>query len=193
MSDIDRSIAIVPTEFTVDQEQDADGSFKLVEWVSWQKKGNPNSGGRDKVRRLQKHEPAIWEAIKPYYEAWKKNEEAPIDGTPLEVWPLVNKQMAKSLKMNGFRSVEDLAQATDADLERIGMMSGVLREKARQYVADKKDISALAKRDARIEELEKKLEELASKLDQPKEVKKRGRKPKGVKDVAIDDDTGLRG
>lgn len=195
VSDAERILAIVPTEFVQDQEQDSEGNFKIVEWVTWQKKGNPNSGGRDKVSRLQKHEPDLWNAIKPYYEAWKKNEEAPINGTPLDVWPAVTKQMAKSLKMNGFRSVEDFAQATDADLERIGMMAGALREKAKEYVANKrgkKDLeAALSDRDIVINELRNKIAELEKKFGG--EVKKRGRKPKEVKNVAVDDDSGLRG
>lgn len=190
--DTDRIPSVFPTEFTVDQEEIGDGEFKIVEWVSWQKKGNPNHGGREKVARLEKHFPDIWAAIKPYYEAWKKNEAEPVNGTPLFLWPAITKKQADDFKMKGIRSVEDVAETTDADLSRMGMGASALREKARQYIANKRgrgDLEdALKEKDKQITELSERLasltkvvEDLANKEEDEgdtAEPKKRGRKPK---------------
>lgn len=190
--DTDRIPAIFPTEFTVDQEEVGDGEFKLVEWVSWQKKGNPNHGGREKVARLEKHYPDIWSAIKPYYEAWKKNEAEPVNGTPLYLWPAITKKQADDFKMKGIRSVEDVAETTDADLSRMGMGASSLREKARLYIANKRgrgDLEeALKEKDAQIAGLSEKLADLtklvqalseqSNKTNEENEPQKRGRKPK---------------
>ena len=41
---------------------------------------------------------AFWEQIEPKYERWKANDEMPVDGTPLGVWPGVNADQAEALR-----------------------------------------------------------------------------------------------
>lgn len=172
-----RVAAVIPLNFWTDQEQVKDtGEFVTVDYVEWQKKGDPRHCGGGKIRVIQKHEPAVWEALKPAYEAWKKGEDAPVNGTPIDVWPPVTKRMAQHLKMQGLRTVEDIAGATDADLERMGMGGVSLREKARTYISLKggaQSASMLADRDKRIEALETQLKEALEVIkDLPKKKKK---------------------
>lgn len=187
-----RVASVIPLEFWTDHE-DVNGENVLVDWVRWQKIGNPNHKGEEKVKRVQKHQPDIWEAIKDHYEAWKKNEEAPVSGTPITNWPPITKRLAEVMKTNGYRSVEELSNATDADLGRIGMGAIGLRDKAREFVALKVDTKTAGQVDSLKKHIEKLEEEIAFLKErgsvQAKEPKKRGRKPKqaGVSDEPFND------
>lgn len=188
-TDAEKRVAdVIPTEFWTDHE-DKDGENVLVDFVRWQKIGNPNHKGEERVSRVKRHQPDIWEALKPYYEAWKKNEEAPVNGTPIANWPPITKRLAEVMKTNGFRSVEDLAKATDSDLGRIGMGAMALRDKAREFVALKVDtktagtIDSLKKTIERLENeivfLKEKNDALASReTNETKSPKRRGRPPR---------------
>jgi hypothetical protein len=131
---------------------------------------------------LQRHDPAVYEAIKPAYDAWKKGEAEPINGTPVDNWPSVTNKMAQHLKMNGLRSVEDLAEATDPDMDRLGMGSRALREKARAYVVlksgDAKSAGLVFEQKQQIEALMARVKELEERGSV--ETKKRGRPKKEV-------------
>ena len=39
-----------------------------------------------------------WEVVGPAYEAWKKGQEVPEDGTPLAAWPGVSPEIAQRLR-----------------------------------------------------------------------------------------------
>lgn len=176
----DKRVAdVIPLEFWTDHE-DVNGENVLVEWVRWQKKGNPNHQGEGRVRNVKRHQSDVWEALIPAYEAWKKNEQMPVNGTPIGNWPPITKRLAEVMKTNGFLSVEDLSKANDADLGRIGMGALALRDKAREFVALKVDTKSAGQ----IDTLKKQVEELTARLalmdaDKP-DPKKRGRKPKEV-------------
>jgi hypothetical protein len=69
------------------------------------------------------------------YEAFKRGEEAPIEGTPLEEWPAVNKANVKELKYLEIHTIEDLATLSDLGTQRgTGLMG--LRTMARAYLDD---------------------------------------------------------
>ena len=80
--------AIFPKRFYKKFDYNEDGTVKSEsEWVEWMKKGTgiPRTVP-DKVERMKK-DPAIWAALKPYYDQWKAGEEMIADGTPLDTWP----------------------------------------------------------------------------------------------------------
>lgn len=68
-----------------------------------------------------------WEAA---YDAWKRGLEPPINGVDIRNWPLVSPAQVQNLVRSGCRSVEDLANANDEALRRIGMGGIELRQKA---------------------------------------------------------------
>ena len=68
------------------------------------------------------------------YQSWKEGQELPTDGTPIrEFPPLSPAQVHLCLSLN-LRSIEDLANAPETSLQKMGMGSPVLQEKARAYL-----------------------------------------------------------
>jgi len=55
-----------------------------------------------------------WEVVEPAYNAWKRGEEVPENGTPLAAWPGVNQDQTKFLKAKGILSVEQVAEMSDS-------------------------------------------------------------------------------
>lgn len=89
--------------------------------------------------------PQEWlDLYKKTYSAWKADEDAPINGMPLNQFPLIQPTMMKTLQSLGVMSVEDLAGCNDETLVRIGMGSRDLRDKARNYLESASDHGAVA-------------------------------------------------
>lgn len=171
-----RQIGIVPLEFWTDHVRvDGSDELKAVDWARWARVGSNGATTEDKVERVQKHNPVIWQALQRPYEAWKKGQDAPIDGTPLEAWPGVTRGQVSHFKLLNIRTVEELAQSNDATMDRIGLGSRKLVQQARDFVANKASgVSALAAQKAeledkllnmmqRVEELEQRLAKRAKK------------------------------
>jgi hypothetical protein len=57
---------------------------------------------------------AFWDQVGPKYERWKANDELPVDGTPLGVWPGVNSDQADALRGVGLTSIEAVANMSEA-------------------------------------------------------------------------------
>lgn len=143
-----------------------------IEMVMLAKKGGHITIGQRTPMRISqaKKDAAIWRAIERYYDAWKANVDAPIDGTALASWGGVTREEIKRLQQLQVRSVEDVARMNDADIERYGMGGVGLRQRAKAFVEAKKDRDTLklevdaqlADRDKQIEELRRTVEELAA-------------------------------
>ena len=145
MSGAQNIAAIHPVEFWTDYTPGANGP-EPHDWVRWVKKGVTNGATtEDKVSRVQKHDPAIWAVLQPYYEAWKRGQDAPVTGIPLDAAPFATREMCKVLAGVHIRSVEDLANAEDAALSKLNI-PGVraLREKARAYLDAQANVAGVA-------------------------------------------------
>jgi len=95
------------------------------------------------------------------YQAWKKGEEPPVQGTPLEQWPLISTSFLHELKSLGVRTVEQMANLTDTQAQ--GFMSGMAwRAKALEFL--NKDGTAAEKT---IRDLQARLAELEGKQTSP--------------------------
>jgi len=96
--------------------------------------------------------PVQWAA----YQNKVGNEES-LTGTPIEHWPLVSMSQAEELKGIKFRIVEDVANCSDQQLQRIGMIAGMsphsFREKARTYLNLAQDTAEIDKRNAELAQL----------------------------------------
>jgi hypothetical protein len=114
-----------------------------IDWVEYGPIGSlDRSLTRERVSRLRdclppgKDNPAVvmahsrWDAVRPSYERWKSGQEMPVSGTPLAAWNALNPEQADVLKSRGVRTVEDIAQLTDAHIERIPVRG--LRDLIRQ-------------------------------------------------------------
>lgn len=60
-------------------------------------------------------------------------------GTPITEWALIGRSVAEELKYLGFKTVESIAQASDSQLQSLGMKAGMqphaFRERAQRYLS----------------------------------------------------------
>lgn len=87
-----------------------------------------------------------------------------IVGTPLNEWPLVSKSQAEELRGMKFHTVEAIANASDQQLQRIGMAAGMspyaFRDKAKAFLSRATTDAEADKREQEIAALK---EEIAKK------------------------------
>jgi Skp family chaperone for outer membrane proteins len=85
-------------------------------------------------------------------------------GTPLVEWPLVSKSQAEELRAMKFHTVESIANASDQQLQRMGMSAGMspyaFRDKAKAFL---NLATSAAETDKREQEINALKEELAKK------------------------------
>ena len=102
-----------------------------------------------------------------------------IEGTLLNDWPVLSAATAAELKHFKFYTVEQIANASDAQLNTLGMAAGMapftLRDKAKAFLASAKDTALvqqqadeLAKRDEMIARMQAQIAELATQANKPK-------------------------
>ena len=94
------------------------------------------------------------------------------EGTPLMEWPLVSKSQAEELRAMKFHTVEAVANASDQQLQRIGMAAGMspyaFRDKAKAFL---NLATTSAETDKREQELNALREELAKKEQETAKIK----------------------
>ena len=94
------------------------------------------------------------------------------EGTPLTEWPLVSKSQAEELRAMKFYTVEAVANASDQQLQRIGMAAGMspyaFRDKAKSFL---NLATASAETDKREQEINNLKEELAKKDEETAKIK----------------------
>lgn len=79
--------------------------------------------------------PRVWyEAYRASYEAYKRDEEPPVDGTPLRSWPPISPTQYKALRELRILCVEDLAHANEETISRIGFGARALKDKATEWL-----------------------------------------------------------
>lgn len=79
--------------------------------------------------------PMEWlRGYKAHYEAFKEGKEIPLSGTPILTWPPASPAQAANLAAVGIRTVEDLAQANEEAIRRMGMGGRALKQKAEQWL-----------------------------------------------------------
>ena len=85
-------------------------------------------------------------------------------GTPLSQWPLLRPSQIEELKALKFYSVEQVAGASDEQLQRLGMGPGMapsaLRERARLYLETARDNAVAVRQADEIKALKDQMEEM---------------------------------
>ena len=78
-------------------------------------------------------------------------------GTPIEEWTLISRSQAEELKGIKFRTVEDVANCSDLQLQRIGMIAGMsphgFRDKAKQFLNIAHESAEVAQKEAEMQAL----------------------------------------
>lgn len=72
---------------------------------------------------------------KEAYKRWKSGQEVPLNGTPIKGWGVISPAQQATLIAMNCRTVEDLAEANDDGLRRMGMGAVDLRNKAKTWLA----------------------------------------------------------
>lgn len=166
---VTHEVNVIPMNFHVDYRPipGKPGEFKEIHVVDLVKKGSNGESTPWRIKDLQEND-ILWHAMKPYYERWLEGQEDPAEGTPIDCLPFVPPGIVQHLRSLHIRSAEDLAGVTDGDLERIGMGSRGMREKARVYL-DAKSGGAVAEANTELraenERMSKELEELKAQVN----------------------------
>ena len=119
-----------------------------------------------------------------------------LSGTPLSEWSLISRSQAEELKGLKFYTIEQIAEASDLALQRMGMSAGMspytFRDKAKAFLNKSSSDAEALKRDESLKALEvenerlraenkAEMDKLKAQLDMLMEAQKpRGRKPKVV-------------
>lgn len=183
---------VVPIEWTIDHKRREDGTFEEVVHCEYTRKGSKGETNTGTVKMIQKYDPAAWRALEPYYEAWRKGQEEPVNGTSLDVCAFLTKGQIKALKEIYIRSVEDLAGMDDTAMQHIGMGARAMKTKAQAFLDANKGHAVIAEKmaekDRQIENLTLQLSDLTKALNEMRaempEKRKPGRPPKQVEAAA---------
>ena len=122
-----------------------------------------------------------------------------LSGTPLSEWSLISRSQAEELKGLKFHTIEQIAEASDLALQRLGMSAGMsaytFRDKAKAFLNKSSSDAEALKRDESLRALEAEnerlrqdnkaeMDKLKAQLEMLMEAQKpRGRKPKVVESV----------
>lgn len=138
-------------------------------------KVRPPEGVDDRTADSDTHKDMVakWTVIGPAYEAWKTGTELPVDGTPLEAWAGVTPDQAAFLKSLHIRTVEEVRDMGDKDIEAIRWPNArALPKLARDYLEG----ADSAAKDAELAELRERTAAMEAMLQEMTEAKpKRGR------------------
>lgn len=112
-----------------------------------------NPGSRDEF--IKKVDDSVKAKYGLQYERWKKTQEQPTDGTPLELVPFLNPGQIREYRAININSLEHLAQLSDAMVQKIGMGGAETVRKAKAYLESAKGSAETQRLTARILELER--------------------------------------
>lgn len=131
-----------------------------IDMCRWVKKGSPGSGVTVSIKKLQSN-PPYWKVIGPWYEAWKKGHEAPVNGTPLSAWPGCRSEEAERFSLMRIYTVQDVAAMTDEVMDRFGMGARDKKTQALAFLAAGDQVKAASEAAALRQELDDTRAELA--------------------------------
>lgn len=157
-----------------ESEREGRPIMRMTDWVKIQIPGN-NTLTIDTIadgshKRRFAHQWAI-------YQQNKTNEQ--VKGTLLTAWPALSAAQAMEMRYFKFYTVEQIAEASDANLTQVAAIAGmqpvVLRERAKAYLNDAKDhaqsehlAAELARRDEELKAMKDQINLLMTKLAEPK-------------------------
>lgn len=82
--------------------------------------------------------------FKSMYEDWKAGNEPALNGTDVRNWPVASPANIQMLIQARLRTVEDLAQANEEAIGRLGMGGRALKAKAQEWLASSNDVGKQA-------------------------------------------------
>jgi hypothetical protein len=123
-----------------------------------------NPGSKDEF--IKKVDANAKERFGRQYEHWKRTQEQPAEGTPLEMVPFLNPAQVKELRAINIPTLEHLANLTDTAIQKIGMGGLELVRKAQAYLKAAGDNSVVTKLVAENQRLKAEIETLKGQIAQ---------------------------
>lgn len=128
------------------------------------------AGSKDRIERVvsewltmlaeqvkQGRFPMEWAAFyKRAYTSWKAEGQIPLEGSPLANWPVLSPGQVKSLAAINVQTIEQLAEANEETILRLGMGGRALKDRAVEWL--RASGSDAGKQSAEIVDLRQKLE-----------------------------------
>lgn len=68
------------------------------------------------------------------WDAYQRKQARPLSGTPITEWPAISPAQVRNLQSYNVMTVEDMANASDAALQKIGMGARELQQRARAFL-----------------------------------------------------------
>jgi hypothetical protein len=78
--------------------------------------------------------PELIERFRPQYEAWKRDEELPENGTHIRMWPVATPAEIKQLLGAQVRTIEAVSEMNESTLKQVGMGARALKDKATSWL-----------------------------------------------------------
>jgi hypothetical protein len=148
--------------------------FDDVDFVKIKPPGDPTleidrPAREDDKKRFPQH----W----AHYKNKREGDQRLVGKTPLSAWPLLTPAQGENLRALKFIAVEDIANASDLQLQSLGMAAGMsphaLREHAQRFLNVASAVSKESAAEARVKELEERL----AALEKPADTKKKDKAP----------------
>lgn len=134
--------------------------FREVEWVKIYIPGDKTTVVSKKV--TDEHR----ERWPEQYQAFKRGQDQPIIGTPLEQWPIVTRAQVMEFKALQIHTVENLASLSDDAISRIGMGTRDLVERAKAFLVAAEEGARDSQIAAKLEAANQKIDAMAAQIDE---------------------------
>jgi hypothetical protein len=180
ISEGDQTPAIVVVRFEVRPKavKGAPHLQREATYVTWARIGAKGSTVEEDVERLKKDK-ILWPAVEPAYKAWLANQEEPTDGTPLSIFPGLNRWQAEKLRNLGIRTLEAIRDHMGEEaIQAFGMGGRALKQTVTAYLANRPQVETAGKLTALETEnatLKAEMEELRQTVAKLAEKRKPGR------------------
>jgi len=117
-----------------------------------------------------------------HYEAWKRGQELPVDGTDLRTFPLLTPAQIENCRASHIFTVEQLAETTEEGLANMGMGSRNWKSTAQRWLDfgnnGGKQVTQIENLEAKNQTLEDQLVQLTAKLEEVESQMKKSKKDK---------------
>ncbi len=173
-SDISNADSKLHVEFYLSEEKE----YKDIPFVRIIVPGDKTNIVEQQVREDHKERfPRQW----LYFQM--KDNAGPVAGVPLEQWNAsapeeLTRNQLQELQILKFQTVEQVATASDAQIQRVGMGAAGLRERARSYLIRKNKSEGQVE----LEETRKQMAAMQAQLDALLGARKPGRPPKTIEE-----------
>lgn len=149
-------------------------------------------GGDETVRRIEQQDIQEYPEL---YARFKAGSEPVTEGTPLAEWPMMNGSAMRELQYLGFKTVEQLANATDEAKRKLGTLSKFAKLAQEWLAAANSTQNEVAKLKTKLEQeqartakLEEKLELLLQRVEANEGIDLRSERKEVIPSLETDDD-----